>query len=131
VGADTQEEVDANLARAMRWYRWACDSHHDCTFVMNWYVDILAYPGADAGPHRNQNEDRLRGLNRDDAVIRACDEYWMVVRASTGVSRGRHTATLAGNAVADLTHLGPEPPDFPFTVGSPSERRSAVVGECS
>ncbi|UCC74945.1 MAG: hypothetical protein JSV86_10465 [Gemmatimonadota bacterium] len=120
LGADTEEEVQSNLARALRWYRWACDTQLDCAFVMNWYVDILVYPGADVGPFRDANDDRQHGLLRDDAVIRACDEYWMVGgRVSGGMGRGRHTARQAGTAVVDLTHLGPEPPEVMFTVGAP------------
>jgi hypothetical protein len=129
VGADTQEGVDANLARALRWYRWACDTQRDCSFVMNWYVDIVVYPGADAGKFRDANADRQRGLARDDVMIRACDEYWMIAgRVSGGMGRGAHTARQAGRAVIDLTVLGAEPPDTPFHVAAPTAEK-VVVGE--
>jgi hypothetical protein len=133
VGADTAKGVRDNLARALRWYRWACDSQRDCAFVMNWYVDIAVYPGADVGPHRDANEDRQRGLQRDDAVICACREYWMVGgHVSGGMDRGRQVAARAGIPIVDLTYLlGTEPPEMSFTVGPPTapSRAVAVGGE--
>src|SRR3990170_7868143 len=91
VGAPTQEEVDANIARAKRWYRWLCDTQPDCAFVANWIVDVEVYHGADTNmiPGHPEHEARLRGLDRDDAVIAACDEFWMVGgRVSGGMQRG-------------------------------------------
>jgi hypothetical protein len=111
LGAPTQVEVDANLERAKRWYRWACDSYPDRAFVANWIVDIEVYPGTDTDPN---HPARLLGLDRDDAVVRICDEYWMVGgRISTGVGRGRDVARDAHDIIYDLTYLGTEPPDGP------------------
>jgi len=101
--------VDANLERAKRWYRWACDNYPDRAFIANWIVDIEVYPGTDTDPN---HEARLRGLARDDAVIGVCHEYWMVGgRISSGVARGRGVAHETDSVIYDLTYLGPEPPN--------------------
>lgn len=106
VGAETVEGVAANLARARRWYRWACDHFDDCAFIANWIIDVEVYPGADAGPERVTNMQRIRGLRRDDAVIDACDEVWLVGgEISSGMARAKRRA----QHVRDLTHIGAEP----------------------
>lgn len=119
VGAPTPEGVIANIKRAKRWYRRLCDTQPDCAFVANWIVDVEVFHDMsnnvmpDVIIHGEpEHEARLRGLERDDAVIRVCDEYWMVGgRISGGVDRGRVVAERADSLIVDLTHLGDEPPD--------------------
>lgn len=112
VGAPTQQGVEENLRRAKRWYRWACDHFPDRAFVMNYLVDIEVYAGADVQIEgQPDHEARQRGLDRDDAVIEVCDEFWILGGISPGVARGRATATDALGDVYDLTVLGTEPPD--------------------
>jgi hypothetical protein len=113
VGSETLEGVAANLTRARRWYRWCCDTFgDDHAFVANWIIDVEVYPGADAGPARGTNRERIRGLRRDDAVIDACDQVWLVGgEVSSGMARAQRRANANGDCVFDLTSLGAEPPD--------------------
>jgi len=118
VGATTQAEVDENLERAQRWYRWLCDTHPDRAFCMNWVVDVQVYRGADSNvgiPGEPEHEARIRGLERDDAVIAKCDDYFLVTdRISGGMRRGLETAKQHGLVIYDFTTLakgfGGEPP---------------------
>lgn len=108
VGAPTEEGVRANLTRARRWYRWASDHYPEYAFNANWIVEVETYPGADIDPN---DPRRLRGLNRDDAIIRTCDHYWMVGGCiSSGMNRGRCVAEEWNRRLVDLTYLGEEPP---------------------
>lgn len=119
VGAATPEGVLENIARAKRWYLRLCNTQPDCAFIANWIVDVEVFHDTDANvmpdviiPGEPEHEARTRGLQRDDAVIKVCDEYWMVGgRVSNGVSRGVNIALLANNLIVDLTYLGYEPPD--------------------
>ena len=108
VGAPTVEEVDANIARAKRWYRWASDHYPEYALNANWIVEVEVHPGADIAP---DDPVRLRGLLRDDAIIRTCQQYWMTGgRISSGMNRGRCVAEECGQRLVDLTYLGDEPP---------------------
>jgi hypothetical protein len=112
IAAPTQQGVDDNIARAKRWYRWACDSYPDRAFVMNYLVDIEVYAGTDVQiKDEPDHESRQRGLDRDDAVIARCNEFWILCGISAGVERGRKTASRSWLTIVDLTALGDEPPD--------------------
>ncbi len=119
VAAKTPEGVMGNIARARRWYRKLCDTQPDCAFVANWIIDVEVFHDADSNVTPDvivqgepEHKDRLKGLSRDDAVIRVCDEYWMVGgRITWGMLRGLDVAMVASTLTADLTHLGDEPPD--------------------
>jgi len=113
IGADTQQGVDLNIERAMRWYRWACDTFQDRAFVANWIVDVLVYAGTDVNIGGIEHEARLRGLARDDQVIKACSEFFLFGgRISSGMARGRAVAMKRGMSVYDFTPLGLEPPSM-------------------
>lgn len=107
VGALTQSDVDRNIFRAMRWYRWACNTFPDRAFVANWIVDVEVFYGTDAGPNYATNIERIRGLRRDDAVIKRCDEVWLV---GGEISSGMARAKARAKCLYDFTRLGPEPP---------------------
>ena len=100
VGASTPEGVTENIARAKRWYRKLCDTQPDCAFVANWIVDVEVFHDTEANvmpdvitPGQAEHEARGRGLERDDMVIRVCDEYWMIGgRTSAGMARGYDVA---------------------------------------
>ncbi len=117
VGAPTPEGVLANIALAKRWYRRLCDTQLDCAFVANWIIDVELFHTANVMPDvivpgEPDHPDRVRGLERDDAVIKICDEYWMVGgRVSGGMGRGLAVAVRADNLIVDLTDLGDETPD--------------------
>lgn len=91
-----------NLQRARRWLRWAWQNHRDCGFVADW---ILSCELLDEAKYREH------GLAFDEELISRCDEFWMVGgRISDGMQREHLAALREGIDIADLTHLGPEPP---------------------
>jgi len=124
VGAVTQAEVDANLERAQRWYRWLCDTYRDRAFNMNWLVDVLVYHGTDCNigvPGVEEHEARKRGLDRDDAVIARCDDYFLVTdRISGGMARGLETAKAHGLVIYDFTAIARE------TMGEPPHQKIRI-----
>ncbi len=114
VGAETVEGVDENIARAKRWYRWLCENFPDLALVANWIVDVEVYSGSDAGAQRHENAKRIKGLERDDAVIAVCGEMILCGGSvSPGMARGINTATQHFLTLYDLTDLGLEPPTGP------------------
>lgn len=127
IGAPTQQGVEDNVARAKRWYRWACENFPDRAFVMNYLVDVEVYAGTDVQIEGEpDHEARARGLTRDDAVIANCNEFWILAGISAGVERGRQTAIRNRLKIVrwDLV-LGSEPPPgrLPW-ITNPATRRA-------
>lgn len=106
LGAPDQAGIDANLARAERWFKWLLHAFNDVDFSANWILWCRALD--DLNPAH-----RSRGLAFDDVEISRQDEFWMVGgRISSGMARGRDYALAHGKRVVDLTALGEEPPGF-------------------
>lgn len=100
--AETPEEHEANLARALRWFRWAIDQ--DVAVIADWILYCRVWDDFD-------DMRRDKGLEHDDAMIALCDEFWMVGgRVSAGMYLGKGTAIAAGVRIVDHTGLGEEPP---------------------
>lgn len=97
--------LEQNLERAERWYRWICDSFPGVSPVAPWIISCRVFDDADA-------DQRDAGLVRNEAVIEACDEVWLVGgRVTSGMARERDHALASGKPVIDMTsHLGLEPP---------------------
>ena len=92
---------DANIARAARWCAWAFKSGF--APVADWIV--LA----------SQLDESYRepGLRADCALIKRCDEVWLVGgRVSEGMRIEAAAAKLVGLSVKDMTALGEEPPEW-------------------
>lgn len=105
VGAATPEGVQANLARAKRWYRWIV-KHFNVSVVADWITCCEVFDDAD-------QKDRDHGLDMDLAAIERCDELFLVGgRISTGMGLERDAAEDFNLRVVDLTFLGEEPPDL-------------------
>jgi hypothetical protein len=97
--------VEENLARARRWVRWIYDHYPNVVVLAHWIVDCEVLD--DANPAH-----REKGLAHDFAIIRRCDEIWLVGgRVSEGMGLESAYATDdCGLPALDLTYLGPEPP---------------------
>jgi hypothetical protein len=90
---------DANIARAARWCAWAFKSGY--APVADWIV--LA--------SQLDESWREQGLRADCALIKRCDEVWLVGgRVSEGMRIEAAAARLVGLPVKDLTEIGAEPP---------------------
>lgn len=110
VGAATDAEVKANLARARLWLLWLIEREPDIAFCASWlpYLDVLT---DDGGPMR------ARGLRDNCAMVARCDGIVLCGgRVSSGMDAelARFKLTrpsfVAAHGVADLTSLGALPP---------------------
>jgi hypothetical protein len=108
LSAPTHKGIQENLARAKRWYRWACDTFPEYAFVANWILNCEVYDDANA-------EHRRKGIERNLAVIEKCDELWLVgARISSGMEEeGMHMTYKVGKRVLDWTHLTGDPSNAP------------------
>lgn len=101
LNAPTEAERNANIARAARWCAWAFKSGY--APVADWIV--LA--------SQLDESWREQGLRADCALIKRCDELWLVGgRVSEGMRIEAAAARLVGVPVKDLTALGEEPPEW-------------------
>lgn len=72
LSSPTRSGVLLNLDRAKRWYKWACDHYWpDFSFNCMWVLNCEVYDDADA-------IQRSRGMQRNFAHIKNCDELWLV-----------------------------------------------------
>lgn len=95
-GVTAAEHLE-NLARAKRWFAWIAEGGN--AVIADWIIYCEVWNDFDPC-HRE------RGF----ALIRRCDEYWMVGgRVSSGMARGRAVAEAAGVPVVDMTPYGEEP----------------------
>jgi hypothetical protein len=98
-------DVTANLARALRWLKWLSSGCPSVAFVAPWIANIMS------GEDDSDPAARARGLEHDVAIVKRCD--WIVLvggRISNGMNVEKVVAQDWGLWVADLTHLGDEPP---------------------
>jgi len=111
LGASTPEGVQANIARAKRWYRWIVDNFPNVAPVAPWLLTVEVLD--DFNP-----EHRKHGMKMNKAIIPLLHEFWMVGgRVSNGMSDESITAIEAKRRIFDLTWLGDEPPvDVPEKV---------------
>lgn len=95
----------ANLSRARRWLRWACQSAPARVAPMApWILMCELFPGEI--PAEVERESA-----RQDALVARCDELWLVGgRISPSMRREVAAALEAGVAIKDFTGLGAEPP---------------------
>lgn len=92
---------DANIARAARWCAWVFKIGH--APVADWIV--LA--------SQLDESWREKGLRADCALIKRCDEVWLVGgRVSEGMRIESAAARLVSIPVKDMTDLGEEPPEY-------------------
>jgi hypothetical protein len=103
LGAPTPEGVQANIARAKRWYRWIVDNFEDVAPIAPWLLTVETLD--DFNPAH-----RAHGMEMNRFIIPRCDEFWMVGgRISTGMA-GEHEIAMQALRIFDLTWLGEEPP---------------------
>ncbi len=103
------ETVGLNLAKAKRWYKWACESFWPShAFICNWILNCEVFNYADP-------EDYKRGMTRNFLIAARCDELWLV---GGRITKGMHIeASISMQVyprpveVFDLTDLGSEPPE--------------------
>jgi len=111
LGAKTQAGILENIAKAKLWYKWACDHYWpDHCFNAMWILNCEVYNDANA-------VDRERGMQRNYAGIKRCDELWLL---GPLVSQGMIDEALFARRlmlpVFDLTSEGLDPqstPKFP------------------
>jgi hypothetical protein len=117
LGSVSREGTDANLKRAMRWYKYLTQFYPEVAVVADWIVTCLVLD--DRTP-----EDRVRGIAMNAAVLALCDEVWLCGgRISQGMRDEADLATQTNIPVFSLVHLGDEPPVTRF------EPRLYVPGE--
>lgn len=102
VSADTQDGIDANLARAERWLRWFVENtQHAICMPWSPYVRAL-----------DEKKHRERGMRDDLLMLERCDAIVLVGgRVSSGMNDERGHAHKRGLAIASLIAFGAEPPD--------------------
>jgi hypothetical protein len=106
LSAPTPEGIQANLTRAKRWYRWACDNFPDFAFVANWILNCEVYDDSN-------DEHRRKGIERNLAVITRCDEIWLVGgHVSSGMEEEASFAQRKGIHVGSFIVAGGEPPSL-------------------
>ena len=72
LGAKTPLQMLQNKENARLWYKWACDHYWpDYAFNAMWILNCDVYNDANA-------EDRDRGMQRNYAHIKRCDELWLL-----------------------------------------------------
>jgi len=97
-------DVEANLARAKRWYKWITDNYK-VGVVADWIINCEIYD--DSNP-----ADREAGLLVCEEIASRCDEIWLVGGVvSNGMAREAEAAEAAGVTVVDLSAAGAEPPE--------------------
>lgn len=107
LNASTEEGIQANLARAIRWYKWCCD-HYDHSFEATWMMNCQIYDDTN-------EEQRIRGIERALIALGRCDELWLVGgTASAGMRDEAIFMIDLDRPVYDLTFLGLEPPEKPY-----------------
>jgi hypothetical protein len=102
LGADTRDEIKANISRAKRWILWAI-TNYQVAVVANWilYCEVLD----DMNPAH-----RELGIQHDLAIMRRCDELWLVGgRVSSGMRQELIDARRHQLVVRDFTEYGPSP----------------------
>jgi hypothetical protein len=114
-------DVEANLKRAKKWIKWIEANHSNVAVVANWIIECEIWDDDDPA-------QRAAGLRRDLAIIKRCDELWMVgPRVSSGMAQERDQALQFGLRVRDLTRLELlEPPDE--STGCMSDRTLDLEG---
>ena len=106
--AETEEGAKANLARAVRWYKWCCDSYPQHSFEATWMLNCMVYSDGN-------EDDRAIGLRRSMNALERCDEMWACGgEVSTGMACEVTIMKLLQKPVFDLTMLGAEPPAGPL-----------------
>lgn len=119
LGGSRGEDVQANLASALRWLHWLRTNFRETVFIAPWIASVMA--GADdTDPSAHEH-----GLRDDCEIVRRCDGIVLVGgRVSAGMQREADCATWQ----IDLTNF-PEPP----TVDSqawPADRKFAWWARC-
>jgi hypothetical protein len=106
VGAPTPAEVDANVARAVRWFSFLLDAEPDVAIIAPWLAALLGRVQHDHDPAH-----RARGLRDNIAAARRCDGIALVGgRISSGMGDELNAVRVERGWVCDLTDYGPEPP---------------------
>lgn len=100
-----------NIRDAKLWFKWACDNYWpDYAFNMTWVMNCEVYNDADA-------TDRERGMQRNYAHIKRCDELWLLGPViSEGMEDEARFTRRCGLPVYNLITAGLDPsrcPRFP------------------
>jgi len=111
LGAKTPLGMLQNKENARSWYKWACDHYWpDYAFNAMWILNVEVYNDADS-------LDRERGMQRNYAHIKRCDELWLLGPVvSPGMEDEARFARRCTLPVYDLTSEGLDPrktPRFP------------------
>ncbi|HUS27587.1 MAG TPA: hypothetical protein VMZ53_03740 [Kofleriaceae bacterium] len=102
--SDPAAIVAFNCARALRWWRWLHLGLPDVTWVMPWYVNVIA--NGEADPVLIE-----RGLRDDCEVARRCDALMACgPRISSGMRREAIAAAEVGNELFQIVGVHREPP---------------------
>ena len=108
LGADTEEVIEANLSRAVRWYKWCCDNYPQHSFEGTWMLNCMVYDDRD-------EDARALGIRRSMNVLEHCDELWICGGEVTpGMAAEITMMKLMQKPSFDLTMLGAEPPEGPL-----------------
>lgn len=102
-------DVAANVARAERWLRWACQEPNIAPMAP-WLEYVRLFAGDD------DSDVKARNLNVSRSCVLAtrASEVWLVGgRISSGMHEEAKAAEAAGVPVFDWTSIGPEPPSYP------------------
>lgn len=96
--------VVQNLERAKRWVRWLELFYPEFAIVAPWIVECEVFDD-------NDPEQRRAGMDRRLAVLERCRGLVLVGgRISDGMTEEIEFARKHNIPIADLIHLGPEPP---------------------
>lgn len=91
---------DANRERAAHWCAWAARTQ-GVSPVADWVILTSQL----------SEDHRELGMRADLALIKRCDELWLVAgRVSPGMKVEADFALANGVKVVDMTELGEEPP---------------------
>ncbi len=92
-------DVLGNLARAKEWYRWCYSLGLDAVFLTPWIMETEILRLDDGDP-----VVRSAALDRGIAVVRRCDEVWLVgPHVSKGMQIEANAAKEAGIKIRDFT----------------------------
>ncbi len=115
LGAHTPKQVVANLEQAKRWLSWVYKSYPECAVIADWILEVELRDAPETNViTEGAHVKRILGLQRDDAHIRVCSQFWVFGWWSTGCTRGLETARQHNKSIYDFTSLGDNIPTGPL-----------------
>lgn len=100
-------DVQANIARVLRWYRWLTITQPGPVYCIPWLPDVLVFDDA-------KEVERAAGMARNLVHLQRCDAIALVGGVlSSGMRAERDEMLRLGRPVVDYLHHGAEPPVIP------------------